>query len=65
MQVGLRLVPDTQTFISLLLAKEESYESLNENMQALVLLSVPLLEDIHCALVHIIFAVILLWDTMD
>ena len=51
MQVALKLVPDNETLISLLMAKDEEYDTLKEDMQTLVLLLVPFLEKIHSILV--------------
>lgn len=49
-KVAVKLVPDTETFVDLLRGKNEDYETLKENMQILVSLLVPFLEDIHCLL---------------
>ncbi|PON99672.1 Glycolipid transfer protein domain containing protein [Trema orientale] len=49
-RVALKLVPDHQTFISLLLAKDKNYETLKEEMQTLIVLLVPFLEEIHSVL---------------
>ena len=51
LQVALKLVPDSKTFMDLLRAKDENCETLKEKMQILVSLLVPFLEDIHCILV--------------
>lgn len=55
LQVAVKLVPDTETFVDLLRGKNEDYETLKENMQILVSLLVPFLEDIHCLLVSVNF----------
>ncbi|KAK7282634.1 hypothetical protein RIF29_11568 [Crotalaria pallida] len=47
-KVGLKLVPDSTTFMDLLREKDENYDTLVEKMQILVSLLVPFLEDIHC-----------------
>ncbi|XP_060673693.1 glycolipid transfer protein 3 isoform X3 [Ziziphus jujuba] len=49
-QIALKLVPDNETFIGLLMAKDENYETLKEDMQTLILLLVPFLEEIHSVL---------------
>lgn len=51
MQVALKMVPDDNTFITLLLAKEENLDTLKEEMQALISLLGPFLEEIHSILV--------------
>nr|CAN71529.1 hypothetical protein VITISV_036543 [Vitis vinifera] len=49
-KVALKLVPDDKTFITLLLAKDENLDTLQEEMQALTSLLVPFLEEIHSIL---------------
>ncbi|XP_022753656.1 glycolipid transfer protein 3-like isoform X2 [Durio zibethinus] len=49
-KVALKLVPDNKTFISLLLTKDQNYDNLKEDMQTLISLLVPLLEEIHSIL---------------
>ncbi|KAK7293725.1 hypothetical protein RJT34_16598 [Clitoria ternatea] len=49
-RVALKLVPESQTFMDLLKAEDENYDTLKEKMQILVSLFVPLLEDVHCIL---------------
>ncbi|KAF3445552.1 hypothetical protein FNV43_RR10728 [Rhamnella rubrinervis] len=49
-RVALKLVPDNETLISLLMAKDEEYDTLKEDMQTLALLLVPFLEEIHSIL---------------
>ncbi|XP_054788169.1 glycolipid transfer protein 3-like [Prosopis cineraria] len=49
-RVALKLVPDSQTFVDVLKAKDENYETLKEEMQALVSLLGPFLHDVHCIL---------------
>ncbi|KAH7525166.1 hypothetical protein FEM48_Zijuj06G0196100 [Ziziphus jujuba var. spinosa] len=49
-RIALKLVPDNETFIGLLMAKDENYETLKEDMQTLILLLVPFLEEIHSVL---------------
>ncbi|KAK6940000.1 Glycolipid transfer protein domain [Dillenia turbinata] len=46
-KVALKLVPDNKEFIHLLMAKDESYETLKEEIHTLTSLLVPYLEDIH------------------
>lgn len=50
-KVALKLVPDTNTFTSLLMAKwDQDIDTLEDEIQALISLLVPLLEDIHSLL---------------
>lgn len=49
-KVALLLVPDNETFISCLMAKDESYDDLKVEMETLVSLLVPYLEQIHSIL---------------
>ncbi|XP_024030631.1 glycolipid transfer protein 3 [Morus notabilis] len=49
-RVALKLVPDYQTFIAVLLAKDENYDTLKEEMQTFISLLVPFLEEIHVVL---------------
>ncbi|KAK6938297.1 Glycolipid transfer protein domain [Dillenia turbinata] len=49
-KVALKLVPDNEEFINLLMAKDESYETLKEEIQTLTSLLVPYLEGIHANL---------------
>ncbi|CAJ1971995.1 unnamed protein product [Sphenostylis stenocarpa] len=49
-RVALRLVPESKTFMDILKTEEENYDTLKENIQMLVSLFVPFLEDIHCIL---------------
>ncbi|KAK8649177.1 hypothetical protein V6N13_129911 [Hibiscus sabdariffa] len=49
-KVALKLVPDNETFITLLMTEDENRDKLREDMQTLVSLLVPLLEDIHSIL---------------
>ncbi|KAL4272043.1 hypothetical protein GQ457_13G010580 [Hibiscus cannabinus] len=51
-KVALKLVPDNETFITLLMTEDENRDKLREDMQTLVSLLVPLLEDIHSILVR-------------
>ncbi|KMT19457.1 hypothetical protein BVRB_1g010870 [Beta vulgaris subsp. vulgaris] len=46
-KVALKLLPDTNTFISLLMAKGENFDTLREEIQDLVSLLLPLLQDLH------------------
>lgn len=55
LQVALKLVPDSKTFMDLLKEKDENCDTLREKMQIMVSLLVPFLEDIHCILVSLIF----------
>ncbi|KAK8552332.1 hypothetical protein V6N12_040932 [Hibiscus sabdariffa] len=48
--VALKLVPDNKTFTSLLMTKDQNYDNLKEDMQTLISLLVPLLEQIHSIL---------------
>ncbi|OWM88992.1 hypothetical protein CDL15_Pgr024010 [Punica granatum] len=49
-RVATKLVPDNKTFIDLLAAKDQSRESLVEEMQTFISLLAPFLEEIHSAL---------------
>ncbi|XVE95647.1 hypothetical protein REPUB_Repub02eG0116500 [Reevesia pubescens] len=49
-KVGLKLVPDNKTFISLLMTKDQNYDNLKEDMLTLISLLAPLLEEIHSIL---------------
>ncbi|KAL5776712.1 hypothetical protein ACOSP7_009638 [Xanthoceras sorbifolium] len=49
-KVALKLVPDNVTFINLLLAKDETYDTLKEEIQTLISLLEPFLEEIHSIL---------------
>ncbi|CAO2834014.1 unnamed protein product [Amaranthus hypochondriacus] len=49
-KVALKLLPDTNTFINLLMAKGEHFDILREEIQALVSLLLPLLQDLHSIL---------------
>ncbi|XP_044475912.1 glycolipid transfer protein 2-like isoform X2 [Mangifera indica] len=49
-KVALKLLPDNITFINLLLAKDENYDTLKEEMQTLTSLLGPFLEEIHSIL---------------
>ncbi|KAL5560401.1 hypothetical protein UlMin_036612 [Ulmus minor] len=49
-KVALKIVPDTKSFISLLIAKHESQETLKEEMQTLISLLLTFLEDVHSIL---------------
>ena len=51
MQVALKLLPDTNMFINLLMAKGEHFDILREEIQALVSLLLPLVQDLHSILV--------------
>lgn len=53
MQVALKLLPDTNTFISLLMAKGENFDTLRDEIQDLVSLLLPLLQDLHSTLVSV------------
>lgn len=50
-QVALKLVPENNTFIRLLLAEEEECSILKEEIQTLVSLLLPILNEIHAILV--------------
>lgn len=50
-QVALKLVPEKMTFVGLLLAKDENYDSLKLQVQTFISLLVPFLEEIHSVLV--------------
>lgn len=52
LQVALKLVPETKTFINLLKTNDENSDTLKERIQILVSLLVPFLEEIHCILVR-------------
>ncbi|CAJ1974310.1 unnamed protein product [Sphenostylis stenocarpa] len=49
-RVAIKLVPDSQTFMDLLKERDENSDTLKEQMQILVSLFVPFLEDVHCIL---------------
>ncbi|XP_021760966.1 glycolipid transfer protein 3-like [Chenopodium quinoa] len=49
-KVALKLLPDTNTFISLLMAKGENFDTLRDEIQTLVSLLVPLLQQLHSTL---------------
>ncbi|XP_074321617.1 glycolipid transfer protein 3 [Silene latifolia] len=49
-RVALKLIPDTDTFISLLKAKDENLDTLKDDIETLISLLVPLLEDLHSIL---------------
>ncbi|KAA8538311.1 hypothetical protein F0562_027866 [Nyssa sinensis] len=49
-RVALKLVPDNKTLIDILMAKDEDCDRLKEEMQALISLLVPLLEQTHSIL---------------
>ncbi|RDY08720.1 Glycolipid transfer protein 2 [Mucuna pruriens] len=50
LQVAIKLVPDSKTFMDLLKENDENCDTLKEKMQILVSLLVPFLEDVHCIL---------------
>ncbi|GMP46513.1 hypothetical protein CsSME_00014633 [Camellia sinensis var. sinensis] len=50
-RVALKLVPDNKTFIGVLVAKDKDLDMLKEEMQALISLLVPLLEQCHSVLI--------------
>ncbi|KDO83648.1 hypothetical protein CISIN_1g025772mg [Citrus sinensis] len=49
-KVALKLLPDSVTFMNILMAKDETYDNLKEEMQTLTSLLVPFLEEIHSIL---------------
>ncbi|KAL9313713.1 hypothetical protein ACSQ67_019165 [Phaseolus vulgaris] len=49
-RVAIKLVPDSKTFMDLLKERDENFDSLKKQMQILVSLLVPFLEDAHCIL---------------
>lgn len=51
LQVALKLIPDTKSFINLLKPKDENTETLIEDMETFISLLVPILEEIHPTLV--------------
>lgn len=51
LQVALKLVPDSKTLINLLMPEDETYDTLKEDVQTLISLLVPFLEEIHSVLV--------------
>ena len=53
MQIALKLVPDNKTFTNLLMGKDDNYETLKEDMQTLISLLMPFLEEIHTILVRL------------
>ncbi|KAL7245981.1 hypothetical protein ACSBR2_001169 [Camellia fascicularis] len=50
-RVALKLVPDNKTFVGVLVAKDKDLDMLKEEMQALISLLVPLLEQCHSVLI--------------
>ncbi|GLT32182.1 hypothetical protein SLA2020_068680 [Shorea laevis] len=48
--ITLKLLPDNKNFIALLKDKDESYDTLKEDMESLVSLLTPILEEIHSIL---------------
>ncbi|GAV58816.1 GLTP domain-containing protein, partial [Cephalotus follicularis] len=49
-KVALKLVPDNKTFTNILMAKNENYDNLEEDMQTFISLLEPVLEDNHSIL---------------
>ncbi|KAF8404392.1 hypothetical protein HHK36_009275 [Tetracentron sinense] len=49
-EVALKLVPESKTFICLLMAEDEDYDTLKEEMQCLISLLMPLQDEIHSTL---------------
>ncbi|XP_059631649.1 glycolipid transfer protein 3-like isoform X2 [Cornus florida] len=49
-KVAIKLVPDNNTLMNIMMAKDEDREKLKEEMKALISLLVPLLENIHSIL---------------
>ncbi|OIW17062.1 hypothetical protein TanjilG_15645 [Lupinus angustifolius] len=49
-RVGLKLVPESKTFMDLLKTKDENCDTLKEKMKILVSLLVPFLDETHCIL---------------
>lgn len=62
LQVALRLVPESKTFIDILKNEDEEIDMLIQKMQILVSLLAPFLEDIHCILVSFIFIFLILYQ---
>jgi len=52
LQVALKLVPDSNTFTSLLMAKGQDLKTLQDEINALLSLLLPLLQDTHSLLVN-------------
>ncbi|XP_061970197.1 glycolipid transfer protein 3-like isoform X2 [Populus nigra] len=50
-KVALKLVPDNKTLIDLLMPKDETSDTLKEDVQTLISLLVPFLEEIHSVLI--------------
>ncbi|KAK9110410.1 hypothetical protein Sjap_018470 [Stephania japonica] len=50
-KVALKLVPESKNFIKLLMVENEDYETLKEEINSLVSLLVPLLDEIHSTLI--------------
>lgn len=46
-KIALKLVPDTKTFLSVLMANDQNDDTLKEDMQTFISLLVPFLEEIH------------------
>lgn len=53
LQIALKLVPDTETFANLLMAKDEKNDTLVEEIDSFILMLSPFLEDIHSILVKL------------
>ncbi|GMH21931.1 hypothetical protein Nepgr_023774 [Nepenthes gracilis] len=49
-RVALKLLPDSKTFMNLLMAKGQNFDTLKDEIQTLVSFLMPLLEDIHSIL---------------
>lgn len=52
MQIALKLVPDSETFANLLMAKDENNDALVEEIDSFISQLAPFLEDIHNILVN-------------
>ena len=63
MKVCLKLVPDNNTFMDAIGAKDQSYETLREDIDTLSSLLTPILKEISILLVTIITDLSLLYTT--
>lgn len=52
MQIALKLVPDSETFTNLLMAKDENNDALVKEIDSFISQLAPFLEDIHNILVN-------------
>lgn len=55
LKVALKLVPNNNTFINVLSAKDESHQMVENDISSLISLLIPLLSQLHSILVSIFF----------